>query len=143
MEFSSGLAAAASEFWFSQMHIINTSMNIELDLVTYVFFCFFSCQQEVVPSYLATSPIPSDGVVLKSSSLIGRRSSVGQTIQTLGSAGSTGEAGGAKKRRKRRRKARADSLWREENGEYSEDEDMFTIDISSDEGTEMESRWDM
>lgn len=101
------------------------------------------CQQEVVPSYLATSPIPSDGVILKSS-LIGRRSSVGQTIQTLGSAGSTGEAGGAKKRRKRRRKARADSLWREESGEYSEDDDMFTIDISSDEGTEMESsRWDI
>lgn len=44
-----------------------------------------------------------------------------------------------KKRRKRRRKARADSLRREENGDYSEDEDMFTIDISSDEGTEMES----
>ncbi|XP_029705039.1 phosphatidate phosphatase LPIN1 isoform X1 [Takifugu rubripes] len=95
--------------------------------------------QEVVPSYLATSPILSDGVILKTSSLIGRKNSVGQTIQTLGSTGSTGEAGGAKKRRKRRRKARADSLWREESGEYSEDDDMFTIDISSDEGTEMES----
>lgn len=98
----------------------------------------------MVPSYLATSPILSDGVILKTSSLIGRRSSIGQSIQTLGSAGSTGEAGGVKKRRKRRRKARADSLWREEIGEYSEDEDMFTIDISSDEGTEMESsRWDI
>uniref|UniRef100_A0A674N072 phosphatidate phosphatase n=1 Tax=Takifugu rubripes TaxID=31033 RepID=A0A674N072_TAKRU len=97
--------------------------------------------QEVVPSYLATSPILSDGVILKTSSLIGRKNSVGQTIQTLGSTGSTGEAGGAKKRRKRRRKARADSLWREESGEYSEDDDMFTIDISSDEGTEMESNY--
>lgn len=93
----------------------------------------------MVPSYLATSPILSDGVILKTSSLIGRKSSVGQTIQTLGSTGSTGEAGGAKKRRKRRRKVRAGSLWREESGEYSGDEDMFTIDISSDEGTEMES----
>ncbi len=38
-----------------------------------------------------------------------------------------------------RRKARADSLRREDSGDYSEDDDMFTIDISSDEGTEMES----
>uniref|UniRef100_H3DFV5 phosphatidate phosphatase n=1 Tax=Tetraodon nigroviridis TaxID=99883 RepID=H3DFV5_TETNG len=95
--------------------------------------------QEVVPAYLATSPILSDGLILKTSSLIGRKSSVGQTIQTLGPTGSTGEAGGAKKRRKRRRKVRAGTLWREESGEYSGDEDMFTIDISSDEGTEMES----
>lgn len=107
-------------------------------------FFFFFCHQEVVPSYLATSPILSDGVILKSSSLIGRKSSLGQNIQTLGPAGSTGEAGGAKKRRKRRRKVRAGSLWREESGEYSGEEDMFTIDISSDEGTAMDSsRWDI
>ncbi|XP_041661468.1 phosphatidate phosphatase LPIN1-like isoform X2 [Cheilinus undulatus] len=94
--------------------------------------------QEVVPSYLATSPILSDGAILMSSSLIGKSS--GPPIQTLGSTGSTGETGSGilKKRRKRRRKARADSLRREESGEYSEDDDMFTIDISSDEGTEME-----
>ncbi|TNN61602.1 Phosphatidate phosphatase LPIN1 [Liparis tanakae] len=79
--------------------------------------------QEVVPSYLATSPILSDG----------------PPVQTLGSAGCMGETGGGtvmmmmKKRRKRRRKARADSVRREESGEYSEDEDMFTIDISSDD----------
>lgn len=98
----------------------------------------------MVPPYLATSPILSDGVILKTSSLIGRKSSVGQTIQTLGATGSTGEAGGAKKRRKRRRKVRAGTLWREESGEYSGDDHMFTIDISSDEGTEMESsRWDI
>lgn len=98
----------------------------------------------MVPSYLATSPILSDGVILKTSSLIGRKSSISQIIQTLGSTGSTGESGGVKKRRKRRRKVRAGSLWREESGEYSGDEDMFTIDISSDEGTEMESsRWDI
>lgn len=95
--------------------------------------------QEVVPSYLATSPILSDGAALMSSSLMGKSS--GPPIQTLGSMGSTGENSGVmmKKRRKRRRKARADSMRREESGDYSADEDMFTIDISSDEGTEMES----
>uniref|UniRef100_A0A3B4YXI4 phosphatidate phosphatase n=1 Tax=Seriola lalandi dorsalis TaxID=1841481 RepID=A0A3B4YXI4_SERLL len=95
--------------------------------------------QEVVPSYLATSPILSDGAALMSSCLMGKSS--GPPIQTLGSTGSNGETGSGmlKKRRKRRRKARADSVRREESGDYSEDEDMFTIDISSDEGTEMES----
>lgn len=100
-------------------------------------------KQEVVPSHLATSPILSDGVVLMTSSLIGKKSSGGPPIQTLGSTGSTGETASGmmmiKKRRKRRRKARADSLRRDESGDYSEDEDMFTIDISSDEATEMES----
>uniref|UniRef100_A0A673CK72 phosphatidate phosphatase n=1 Tax=Sphaeramia orbicularis TaxID=375764 RepID=A0A673CK72_9TELE len=95
--------------------------------------------QEVVPSYLATSPIMSDGAFLMSSSLLGK--SNGPPVQTLGSTGTAGETGNGvlKKRRKRRRKTRADSMRREENGDYSEDEDMFTIDISSDEGTEMES----
>uniref|UniRef100_A0A668AU86 phosphatidate phosphatase n=1 Tax=Myripristis murdjan TaxID=586833 RepID=A0A668AU86_9TELE len=95
--------------------------------------------QEVVPSHLATSPILSDGANLMSSSLIGKSS--GPPVQTLGCTGSAGENGSGmmKKRRKRRRKARADSMRREESGDYSEDEDMFTIDISSDEGTEMES----
>uniref|UniRef100_A0A8D3CUN9 phosphatidate phosphatase n=1 Tax=Scophthalmus maximus TaxID=52904 RepID=A0A8D3CUN9_SCOMX len=93
--------------------------------------------QEVVPSYLATSPIMSDGAALMSSSLMGN--SFGPPLQTLGSAGGNGETGGGmmmmmKKRRKRRRKARADSVRREESGDYSEDQDMFTIDISSDEG---------
>uniref|UniRef100_A0A8D3ACC1 phosphatidate phosphatase n=2 Tax=Scophthalmus maximus TaxID=52904 RepID=A0A8D3ACC1_SCOMX len=98
--------------------------------------------QEVVPSYLATSPIMSDGAALMSSSLMGN--SFGPPLQTLGSAGGNGETGGGmmmmmKKRRKRRRKARADSVRREESGDYSEDQDMFTIDISSDEGAEMEN----
>ena len=101
-------------------------------------FCFLSLQ-EVVPSYLATSPIMSDGATLMSSSLMGKSS--GPPVQTLGSTGSNGETGCGmmKKRRKRRRKARTDSVRREESGDYSEDEDMFTIDISSDEGAEMES----
>lgn len=92
----------------------------------------------MVPSYLATSPILSDGVILMSSSLMGKSS--GPPIQTLGASG--GQDNGSlvmKKRRKRRRKARADSVKREESGDYSEDEDMFTIDISSDEGAEMET----
>ncbi|XP_039637807.1 phosphatidate phosphatase LPIN1 isoform X2 [Perca fluviatilis] len=95
--------------------------------------------EEVVPSYLATSPILSDGAILMSSSLMGKCS--GPTIQTLGSSGSMGETGSVvtKKRRKRRKKTRADSLRREESGDYSEDEDMFTIDISSDEMTTMQS----
>lgn len=88
--------------------------------------------QEVVPTYLATSPILSDAAFSKSS---------GPPIQTLGSFGSNGENCGAitKKRRKRRRKSRTDSTRREESGDYSADEDMFSIDISSDEETEMES----
>uniref|UniRef100_A0A7N6ATT5 phosphatidate phosphatase n=1 Tax=Anabas testudineus TaxID=64144 RepID=A0A7N6ATT5_ANATE len=104
--------------------------------------------QEVVPSYLATSPILSDGPNLMSSSMMGKSS--GQPIQTLGSTGSNGETGSGmmKKRRKRRRKTRTDSVRREDSGDYSENEDMFTIDISSDEGAEMEDnrygveRWD-
>ncbi|XP_026173919.1 phosphatidate phosphatase LPIN1 isoform X2 [Mastacembelus armatus] len=95
--------------------------------------------QEVVPSYLATSPILSEGAALMSSSLMGKSS--GPPIQTLGSTGSNGETGSGmiKKRRKRRRKARVDSVRREESADYSENEDMFTIDISSDEGTDMEN----
>ncbi|XP_074541544.1 phosphatidate phosphatase LPIN1 [Halichoeres trimaculatus] len=92
--------------------------------------------QEVVPSYLATSPILSDEAIMMSSSLIGKSS--GLSVQTLGSMGGMGESVLMKKRRKRRRKARADSLRREESGEYSEDDDMFTIDIGLDDGTEME-----
>lgn len=91
----------------------------------------------MVPSHLATSPILSDAPILMSSSMMGISS--GPPIQTLGSTGSNGEPGSGmmKKRRKRRRKTRADSMRREDSGDYSENEDMFTIDISSDEGAEM------
>ncbi|XP_014847557.1 PREDICTED: phosphatidate phosphatase LPIN1 isoform X1 [Poecilia mexicana] len=94
--------------------------------------------QEVVPSYLATSPILSDAAFSMSSPLMGKSS--GPPVQILGSLGSNGESSGAvtKKRRKRRRKSRADSTRREESGDYSADEDMFSIDISSDEEAEME-----
>ena len=62
-------------------------------------------------------------------------------VQTLGSQQTTagGGEGGMmmKKRRKRRRKARESGGGRrEESGEYSEDEDMFTIDMSTDEERE-------
>uniref|UniRef100_A0AAQ5YX69 phosphatidate phosphatase n=1 Tax=Amphiprion ocellaris TaxID=80972 RepID=A0AAQ5YX69_AMPOC len=77
--------------------------------------------QEVVPSYLATSPILSDDASLMRSS--------GPPVQTLGSLG-----GETKKRRKRRRKSRADSVRREESGDYSaDDDDVFSIEMSSDD----------
>lgn len=106
---------------------------------TFILFCF-SSKKEFVPSYLATSPILADGPVLMGSSLLGKSS--GPPVQTLGTAGSNGENNSViiKKRRKRRRKTRADSMRRDESEEYSEDEDMFTIDISSDEGEMKSSR---
>lgn len=66
-------------------------------------------------------------------------------MQILGPQQSDG--GMTKKRRKRRRKARPEAGGgggrREESGEeFSEDEDMFTIDLSSDEEREGDgSRW--
>ncbi|KAI1897858.1 hypothetical protein AGOR_G00087590 [Albula goreensis] len=99
--------------------------------------------QEVVPSYLATSPILSDGAALMGSQLgkgLARLSDsgTGPSIQNLGSLQSTsgGENGAVRKRRKRRRKSKVDSLKREDNGEDSEDEDMFPIDMSSDDDKE-------
>ncbi|XP_071400512.1 phosphatidate phosphatase LPIN1 [Centroberyx affinis] len=100
---------------------------------------------EVVPSYLATSPIMSTGAELMESQL-GRGVSHHQDpvpssllpVQSLGPQQSDG--GMIKKRRKRRRKARPEGGGggrREESGEeFSEDEDMFTIDLSSDEERE-------
>ncbi|KAG1938405.1 phosphatidate phosphatase LPIN1 [Pimephales promelas] len=67
--------------------------------------------QEVIPSYLATSPIPSDGGFLM---------------------GSCTENGMIKKRRKRRRKCRSEDVKREESVELSEEE-LFNIDINDSE----------
>ncbi|XP_029901520.1 phosphatidate phosphatase LPIN1 isoform X2 [Myripristis murdjan] len=102
---------------------------------------------EVVPSYLATSPIMSTGEELMASQLgrgVSRHqdavSSASLSVQNLGPQQSDG--GMTKKRRKRRRKARPEGGGggggrREESGEeFSEDEDMFTIDMSSDEERE-------
>ncbi|XP_061100105.1 phosphatidate phosphatase LPIN1 isoform X3 [Conger conger] len=108
--------------------------------------------QEVVPSYLATSPIMSEGAVLMGSQLgkgLARHADpvTASSIQTLGCLQSLGDNGAVKKRRKRRRKFKVDSVRREENGDYSEDEDMFPIDLSSDEDKEPDgtrgSSWDM
>ncbi|KAJ8410266.1 hypothetical protein AAFF_G00202470 [Aldrovandia affinis] len=100
--------------------------------------------QEVVPSYLATSPIMSEGAVLMSSQLgkgLARLSdpATGPSVQTLGALQSSGENGVVKKRRKRRRKSRVDSMKREDSGDHSENEDMFPIDMSSDEEKEPDS----
>uniref|UniRef100_A0A8K9WNJ8 phosphatidate phosphatase n=1 Tax=Oncorhynchus mykiss TaxID=8022 RepID=A0A8K9WNJ8_ONCMY len=105
---------------------------------------------EVVPSYLATSPIVSQGAELMEAQLgrgVSRLSDPASLqVQTLGSQQTTGGGGGEggmmmKKRRKRRRKARESGGGRrEESGEYSEDEDMFTIDMSTDEEREASSR---
>ena len=139
------------------------------------------CQQEVVPSYLATSPIRSVGEELMESQL-GRGSShhhgklrsikkekkevldwwdcinaalsyhidtvpcTSLPVQSLGP--QNGDGGTTKKRRKRRRKTRPEGLGagggvggrREESvDEFSEDEDMFTIDLSSDEEKDRDS----
>ncbi|XP_053533493.1 phosphatidate phosphatase LPIN1 isoform X2 [Ictalurus punctatus] len=74
--------------------------------------------QEAVPAYLATSPIPSSS-----------------PIQTLGP-----EIGATKRRRKRRRKSKVDSLKRETSAEYSEYEAVFAIDMSSHEGDDEHNR---
>uniref|UniRef100_A0A4W5QQ46 phosphatidate phosphatase n=1 Tax=Hucho hucho TaxID=62062 RepID=A0A4W5QQ46_9TELE len=99
---------------------------------------------EVVPSYLATSPIVSQGAELMEAQLgrgVSRLSDPASLqVQTLGSQQTTGGGEGGmmmKKRRKKRRKARESGGGRrEESGEYSEDEDMFTIDMSTDEERE-------
>uniref|UniRef100_UPI0037E873B1 phosphatidate phosphatase LPIN1 n=1 Tax=Semicossyphus pulcher TaxID=241346 RepID=UPI0037E873B1 len=104
---------------------------------------------EVVPAYLATSPIMSVGEQLMESQL-GRGSSRHHDaipcgslpVQSLGLQQS--DNGMNKKRRKRRRKARPEAGGgggrREESGEeFSDEEDMFTIDLSSDEEKEGDS----
>ncbi|XP_026103793.1 phosphatidate phosphatase LPIN1 [Carassius auratus] len=63
---------------------------------------------EVIPSYLATSPIPSDGGLLM---------------------GSSRENAVMKKRRKRRRKCRVEDVKVEKSVEFSEEE-LFNIDIN-------------
>ncbi|XP_056337670.1 phosphatidate phosphatase LPIN1 isoform X2 [Danio aesculapii] len=67
--------------------------------------------QEVIPPYLATSPIPSDGGVMT---------------------GSSNENSLMKKRRKRRKKCRMEDVKREESMEFS-DEELFNMDINSSE----------
>ncbi|KAF5885986.1 phosphatidate phosphatase LPIN1-like isoform X2 [Clarias magur] len=91
---------------------------------------------EMVPSYLATSPIMTDGSALMESQM-GKsvphliEPTPGNFIQSVGSSGENC----TKKRRKRRKKSKLDSVKREDS-EDSEDDDVFPIDMSSDEDTE-------
>lgn len=97
--------------------------------------------QEVIPMYLATSPILSEGALRMESQLkrnsVDRIRSLDSTTAAQGlppsDTPSTGSLG--KKRRKRRRKAHLDNLKRDDNVNTSEDEDMFPIEMSSDEDT--------
>lgn len=100
---------------------------------------------EIVPSYLATSPIMSVGEELMKAQLNRSFSRHYDTtlccslpVQNLRPQQSDG--GMSKKRRKRRRKTRADGGRRDGSEEFSEHEDMFTIDLSSDEDSESDIR---
>ncbi|XP_030801832.1 phosphatidate phosphatase LPIN1 isoform X4 [Camarhynchus parvulus] len=108
--------------------------------------------QEVIPYHLSTSPILSEGTALMESQL--KRNSVDRIRnleanassqvppQAHGSQPSTETSpvcSSVKKRRKKRRKSahKIDSLKREDtHGDTSEDEDMFPIEISSEEEKE-------
>ncbi|XP_058524252.1 phosphatidate phosphatase LPIN1 isoform X1 [Ochotona princeps] len=99
--------------------------------------------QEVIPMHLATSPILSEGASrmecqLKRSPpdrMRGLDSNVPAPALTPSDTPSSGSLG--KKRRKRRRKSQLDSLKREDAANTSEDEDMFPIEMSSDEDEEL------
>ncbi|XP_041419485.1 phosphatidate phosphatase LPIN1 isoform X2 [Xenopus laevis] len=113
---------------------------------------FFVTEQEEnegdIPSHLATSPILLEGAALMKSQL--RRNSIDwqRSMDSSGPSQPSSNmhmaASGAenpsnlsmKKRRKRRRKSKVDNMKREDNCDTSEDEDMFTIDMSSDEECE-------
>ncbi|XP_062862993.1 phosphatidate phosphatase LPIN1 isoform X2 [Trichomycterus rosablanca] len=90
--------------------------------------------EEVVPSHLATSPIMTDGSTLMESQLGKGASHLNEPVtRTPGeSVCSSGDSGLTKKRRKRRKKSKLDTVKREGNGD-SDDEDMFTMEMSSDE----------
>ncbi|KFV77094.1 Phosphatidate phosphatase LPIN1 [Dryobates pubescens] len=107
--------------------------------------------QEVIPYHLCTSPIQSEGTALMEAHL--KRNSIDRIrnldtspssqvqAQSHGSQASTETSpvcSSMKKRRKKRRKSshKIDSLKREDGGDTSEDEDMFPIEISSEEEKE-------
>ncbi|CAJ0930009.1 unnamed protein product [Ranitomeya imitator] len=90
--------------------------------------------EEYVPSHLATSPILLDGASLMEAQL--KRNPI-EWPRSLDPSSSTQASGNinltqggtdnnsGKKRRKRRRKSKLDNLKREDNGDTTEDEDMF------------------
>ncbi|XP_036604658.1 phosphatidate phosphatase LPIN1 isoform X2 [Trichosurus vulpecula] len=98
--------------------------------------------QEVIPLHLATSPILSEGSIhmetqLKRNALERGRnlepggSTQAQAVNEMLSAGLS-----VKKRRKRRRKCQLDNLKRDDSIHTSEEEDLFPIEMSSDEDLE-------
>ncbi|KAM5142600.1 phosphatidate phosphatase LPIN1 isoform 2-T2 [Callospermophilus lateralis] len=95
--------------------------------------------QEVIPMYLATSPILSEGASRMESQL--KRNSADRVRsldpcmppQVVPPSETSSSGSLVKKRRKRRRKSQLDSLKRDDNTNTSEDEDMFPIEMSSDE----------
>ncbi|XP_021566013.1 phosphatidate phosphatase LPIN1 isoform X2 [Carlito syrichta] len=99
--------------------------------------------QEVIPMYLATSPILSEGASRMECQL--KRNSVDRIrgldpntpAQVIPPIETPSSSSLVKKRRKRRRKSQLDSLKRDDNINTSEDEDMFPIEMSSDEDTEL------
>ncbi|XP_012582817.1 PREDICTED: phosphatidate phosphatase LPIN1 [Condylura cristata] len=98
--------------------------------------------QEVIPIHLATSPILSEGASLMECQL--KRNSVDRTrsldsstsVQVLPPSETSSSSSVVKKRRKRRRKSQLDSLKRDDTENTSEDEDVFPIEMSSDEETD-------
>ncbi|KPP61153.1 hypothetical protein Z043_120783, partial [Scleropages formosus] len=100
--------------------------------------------QEVIPSYLTTSPILTEGATLMEAQLSKGPAHLpecgsGPSVLALCAPQIVGDNGILKKRRKRRKRNKADSLKKEDSGDESEDEDMFTIDMSSDEDKELDS----
>ncbi|XP_045045539.2 phosphatidate phosphatase LPIN1 isoform X2 [Desmodus rotundus] len=99
--------------------------------------------QEVIPMHLATSPILSEGASRMECQL--RRNSVDRVrgldactpAPALAPSEAPSGSSSVKKRRKRRRKSQLDSLKRDDNTNTSEDEDMFPIEMSSDEETDL------
>jgi phosphatidate phosphatase LPIN len=95
----------------------------------------------MIPMYLATSPILSEGMSRMENQLkrnsVDRMRSLDPNTPTQGLPPSETSSTGSlvKKRRKRRRKSQLDSLKRDDNSNTSEDEDMFPIEMSSDEDT--------
>ncbi|KAM5164059.1 phosphatidate phosphatase LPIN1 isoform 2-T3 [Mantella aurantiaca] len=104
--------------------------------------------EESIPSHLATSPILLEGASLMESQL--KRSSVewNRGLDCAGSSQNPGNShlsqpsadnaigGSVKKRRKLRRKSKLDNLKRDDNGDTTEEDDMFTMEMSSEEETD-------
>ncbi|XP_015261828.1 PREDICTED: phosphatidate phosphatase LPIN1 isoform X4 [Gekko japonicus] len=109
-----------------------------------------SNDQDTIPYHLATSPILSDGAALMESQL--KRNSIDRIRNVDSSCSpqvsnstspptmeSTSMGISVKKRRKRRRKSthRIDFAKRDTNADTTEDENMFPIELSSDEENEL------